>query len=198
MIDIIMLCIYLTLWFILVGLGYLFLYMVRSRHTLSVTMLDAHRIVMIILNLLFITGLFLVIFYSPVKTEYDKDIQSAQDQYLKYKKDVEDVYADQLKTTWMNAMNGKNKYFIIVFMVLCYLPVPYYLVYLLYHNPNEPTPLDHFLNHQIIPFSILSFSLISLITTFTCMIMYGISMYYVFSAVVLCALSAFYVFFIMN
>jgi len=198
MIDIIMLCIYLTLWFILVGLGYLFLYMMRSRHTLSVTMLDTHRIVMIILNLLFVAGLFLVIFYSPVKTEYDKDIQSAQEQYLKYKKDVEEVYADQLKTTWMNAMNGKNKYFIIVFMVLCYLPVPYYLVYLLYLVPGTPTPLDHFLNHQIIPFSILSFALISLITTFTCMIMYGISMYYVFSAVVLFAFSAFYVFFIMN
>ena len=198
MIDIIMLCIYLTLWFILVGLGYLFLYMAGGQQTLSATFRDTHRIVMIILNLLFITGLFLVIFYSPVKTEYDKDIQAAQEQYLKYKKDVEEVYEDQLKTTWINAMNGKNKYFIIVFMVLCYLPVPYYLVYLLYHDPKVPTPLDHFLNHQIIPFSVLSFSLISLITTLTCMYLYGISMYYVFSSIVLCAFSTFYVFYIMN
>jgi hypothetical protein len=42
-------------------------------------------------NILLFGGFLLIMFYSPLKKKYDKEIESDKENYLKYKEDVETI-----------------------------------------------------------------------------------------------------------
>lgn len=92
----------------------------------------------IFINLIVICGLLLIIFYNPIKKKFDSDIETAQKGYLKYVKqdfDSRDVFSDYIKSTMTTALNNKNEYYVIAFMILLYIPFIYYIVHLI-NNPN--------------------------------------------------------------
>jgi MFS family permease len=118
----------------------------------------------ILLSLLVFVGYLFAVYYSPIKTDYDVSISNAKQDYLNNKDKLDQVYVDQLKTDWKNDTMDRNKYFILMFIVLCYLPVPYYVIYLMGHNPKQYTPLDHFMESWVtVPMTLAMMSLIGIV-----------------------------------
>lgn len=111
----------------------------------------------IIINLIVFIGLMLLIFYNPIKTNLDSNIKSSQKGYLSYVQDTEDVISDHLKSKFTNALNKKNEYFVIVFMILLYAPVIYYVVHLI---NNIDTISDAILFYTPLAFTLVSIGLL--------------------------------------
>lgn len=109
----------------------------------------------------------LCVFYSSYKQAYDEEIKDAKDQYSKYKNKTETFYADQLKATWLNAMNGKNKYFIYSFMIYTFIPFFMYVGYLLTQPIGLKTSLDVWMEKNGVSFAVSSFILMNAITLFS-------------------------------
>lgn len=125
--EVVMFSIYLSLWIIYI-LVYFYLYPRNPSLNRSISWISYSLFFLI--NILFFAGFLLLIFYSPIKKKYDDEIESAKEDYLKYKEDVETIYADQLKGNWVTATNTENKYYVIGFMIMLLFPFLYYLVYL--------------------------------------------------------------------
>ena len=99
--------------------------------------------------LLSVLGLFIflfIVYYVPLKKKYDETISTAQQTYLDNKDVIDEVYVSQLKDAWTNDVSGRNLYYLLMFAVFCYTPVLYYIFYLLYHDPKQPTSIDGFMN----------------------------------------------------
>jgi hypothetical protein len=136
--------------------------------------------------LLFVVYLFIV-YYSPIKTDYDASISNAKQDYLNNKDKLDQMYVDQLKTTWENDTMDRNKYFILMFIILFLLPIPHYAVYLMGHNPKQPTSLDELMKNVTIPMTLAMLTLIGIVAVllwgiYTLGIMY--MMYILLSVVV--------------
>ncbi len=116
-----------------------------------------NSILTIIINLIVFIGLMLLIFYNPIKTNLDSNIKSSQKGYLSYVQDTEDVISDHLKSKFTNALNKKNEYFVIVFMILLYVPVIYYVVHLI---NNRDTISDAILFYTPLAFTLVSIGLL--------------------------------------
>ena len=99
--------------------------------------------------LLSVLGLFIflfIVYYVPLKKKYDETISNAQQTYLDNKDVIDEVYVSQLKDAWANDVSGRNLYYLLMFAVFCYTPVLYYIFYLLYHDPKQPTSIDEFMS----------------------------------------------------
>jgi len=114
--------------------------------------------------LLSVLGLFIflfIVYYVPLKKKYDETISTAQQTYLDNKDVIDEVYVSQLKDAWTNDVSGRNLYYLLMFAVFCYTPVLYYIFYLLYHDPKQPTSIDGFMNW----FTLLKSFILLLLTT---------------------------------
>jgi len=110
----------------------------------------------------FICFLFMV-YYVPLKKNYDESISSAKQAYLDNKDKLDEVYVTQLKTIWQDDVSARNLYFILMFVVFCYIPVLYYVFYLLYHNPIQKTSVDRFMDWMTLPMTLGLISVIGFI-----------------------------------
>lgn len=119
----------------------------------------------ILLSFLLFVGYLFIVYYSPIKTDYDQSISNAKQDYLNYKDTIDQMYVDQLKTTWTNDTMERNKYLILTFVVLFLLPVPHYMIYLMGHNPKQPTSLDELMKNVTVPITLGILSLIGIITS---------------------------------
>jgi len=95
-----------------------------------------------------------MVYFIPLKKNYDETISSAKQAYLDNKDKLDEVYVTQLKTIWENDVSGRNLYFILMFVIFCYIPVLYYVFYLLYHDPKQKTSVDRFMNWMTLPVTI--------------------------------------------
>ena len=80
----------------------------------------------------------LLIYLNPAKLNYDKEIKDAMDHYDKYS-DKHSYFSKQLKHVWQNALADQINYYIIVAVVIIYMPFFIYLIYLL-NAPYMPPP----------------------------------------------------------
>ena len=119
----------------------------------------------ILLSFLLFVGYLFIVYYSPIKTDYDQSISNAKQDYLNYKDTIDQMYVDQLKTTWNNDIMARTKYLILTFVDLLLLPVPHYMIYLMGHNPKQPTSLDELMKNVTIPITLGILSLICIITS---------------------------------
>jgi hypothetical protein len=155
---------------------------------------DAYNLRMwvgLLLTLIIFLGLVFVMSYNAIKQQYDKDVSDSKQDYLKNKDKIDKMYSDQLLNNWVNASNSRNKYFIIMFVILFYLPVPYYIIYLLYH-PSNQTPLDDMMDHHMTPIALLAFAFMTFFTILIYTILYGISWWILLTSIVLCVLAYIY------
>lgn len=95
-----------------------------------------------------------MVYFIPLKKNYDTTISNAKQEYLNNKDKIDEIYVTQLKTIWANDVSGRNLYFILMFVVFCYIPVLYYVFYLLYHDPKQRTSVDRFMNWMTLPMTI--------------------------------------------
>ena len=84
-----------------------------------------------------------IVFYIPYKKKLDTDVLDAKQSYFDNKDKLDPIYADQLKRKWTDDMVIRNKYYITMFIIWCYVPIPFYAIYLLYPTTNQFT-LDHY------------------------------------------------------
>lgn len=108
--------------------------------------------------LLLLLYLFLVL-YTPNKQNMDMDIQKAKQDYFDNKDKLDPIYADQLKRKWEDDIATRNKYYIGMFVLWCYMPIPFYAIYLLYPTAKQFT-LDNY-----VPEAGLALVLTCIITT---------------------------------
>ena len=146
-------------------------------------------IVSILVFTLCIAGLLLICLYSPIKAEMDNEIDASKNQYTKYKKSIDTFYEDQIKTTWTTAVNGRNKYFILFFIILLYTPIPIYMVYLARQNETRDTFFDTWMGRA----TIIALNISVLATTIFGIIAMGSSMWYILIPAILAVPSAAYV-----
>jgi hypothetical protein len=152
----------------------------------------------ILVSFLTFVGYLFVVYYSPIKTGYDQTISSAQQDYINNKDKIDENYVTQLKNTWTNDVIVRNKYFVYMFILLCYISVPYYIFYLMYHDPKNVTSFDKFMDQWItIPMTGGILTAISVVGLFSWAIYtYGfMSMVYILLSVVLFALLFWFVVF---
>lgn len=88
--------------------------------------------------LIFACYLFIIL-YNPSKKKMDTDILNAKQDYFDNKDKLNQIYADQLKDKWSNDMVIRNRYYITMFIIWCYIPIPFYMIYLLYPTKNQFT-----------------------------------------------------------
>jgi hypothetical protein len=101
--------------------------------------------------------------YIPLKKKYDISISNAKQEYLDNKDKIDEVYVNQLKTTWYNDVTSRNIYFILMFAVFCYTPVVYYILYLIYHDPKQKTSVDRFMDWMTLPITLALISAMSIL-----------------------------------
>jgi MFS family permease len=104
-----------------------------------------------------------MVYFIPLKKNYDTTISNAKQEYLDNKDKIDEVYVTQLKTIWANDVSARNRYFILMFAVFCYIPVLYYVFYLLYHDPKQQTMVDRFMNWMTLPVTLGLISAMSLL-----------------------------------
>jgi len=104
-----------------------------------------------------------MVYFIPLKKNYDTTISSAKQEYLDNKDKIDEVYVTQLKTIWANDVSERNLYFILMFAVFCYIPVLCYVFYLLYHDPKQRTSVDWFMNWMTLPVTLGLISAMSLL-----------------------------------
>jgi len=83
--------------------------------------------------IIFIVLALVIIYYNPVKLQYDKEIKDAEKDYIKHSR-YESYFSKQLKHVWQNAVSDQFNYYIIIAVVLLYMPFFIYVIYLLYIN----------------------------------------------------------------
>lgn len=115
------------------------------------------------LSVIVLLCFFFVVYFIPLKKNYDTTISNAKQEYLNNKDKIDEVYVTQLKTIWANDVSARNRYFILMFAVFCYIPVLFYVFYLLYHDPKQQTMVDRFMNWMTLPVTLGSISLMSLL-----------------------------------
>lgn len=166
--EVVMFSIYLSIWIVYLILYYYFY--PRNPNGNDSWMYYGY---LFLSNILLFGGFLLIMFYSPLKKKYDDEIESDKENYLKYKEDVETIYADQLKDTWVTATNSKNVYFVIGFMILLFFPFLYYLVYLISNSyPYIAVVIE---NVWSILFTISNF--IIFVSTIVWMILFGFNIW---------------------
>jgi len=120
---------------------------------------------------------FFLFFYIPYKKKLDTNILTSQQAYFDNKDKLDGIYVEQLKRKWTDDMVIRNKYYITMFIIWCYIPIPFYMIYLLYPTRNQFT-LDN-----AVPISLLTLALTTLIATgFTLGVL---NMVYVISALLI-------------
>jgi len=148
--DATMLIVYIMLWVIYILLAIYFQTWINP------------SMVTIFINLIVICGLLLIIFYNPMKKNFDSDIESAQKGYSKYVQQElvtgSHIFSDHMKTTFTTALNKKNEYFVLAFMLFLYLPFLYYLAHLI--NNQHPTIADAIVLHASTAFTRVSLGLL--------------------------------------
>jgi MFS family permease len=117
----------------------------------------------ILLTVIFLVCFLFMVYFIPLKKRYDESIENAKQTYLENKDKIDEVYVNQLKTTWASDVSSRNLYFILMFVVFCYIPVLCYVFYLLYHDPNQQTMVDRFMNWLTLPVAIGLISAMSLL-----------------------------------
>ena len=95
-----------------------------------------HGYLLALWGLLFLCYMFIV-FYSPSKTNMDSSVLTAKQEYYDNKDKLDDFYVNQLKQNWTNDMVKRNRCYHFMFMGLCYLTIPYYMICLLYPSTNS-------------------------------------------------------------
>ena len=173
----------------------LFMYLSNLFPNTNYEFTDAYNLrlwVGLLLSLIVFVGLLFVMSYNAIKQNHDKDVSDSKQDYLKNKDKIDKMYSDQLLYNWINANNARNKYFILMFVILFYLPVPYYIVYLLNHDPSKPTPLDDIMDHKMTPIALLTLAVMSFLVILICTILYGINVWILLTSVVLCAMAYLY------
>jgi hypothetical protein len=117
----------------------------------------------ILLSVLFLVCFLFMVYFIPLKKNYDTTISTAKQQYLDNKDKIDEVYVTQLKTIWANDVTARNLYFILMFVIFCYIPVLCYVFYLLYHDPTQQTRVDRFMNWLTLPVTVGLISAMSLL-----------------------------------
>ena len=117
----------------------------------------------ILLSMIFLICFLFMVYFIPLKKNYDTTISTAKQQYLDNKDKIDEVYVSQLKTIWANDVSARNIYFILMFAVFCYIPVLCYVFYLLYHDPKQQTMVDRVMNWMTLPVTLGLISVISLL-----------------------------------
>lgn len=112
--------------------------------------------------LFFLCYLFMV-YFIPLKKQYDESIANSKQTYLDNKNKLDEVYVTQLKTIWVDDVSTRNLYFILMFTLFCYIPILYYVFYLLYHDPKQMTTVDWFMKRMTLPMTIGLISVMSLL-----------------------------------
>lgn len=118
---------------------------------------------MILLSMIVLLCFLFVVYFIPLKKNYDTSISNAKQEYLNNKDKIDEVYVTQLKTIWANDVSARNIYFILMFAVFCYIPVLCYVFYLLYHDPKQQTMVDRFMNWMTLPVTLGLISAVSLL-----------------------------------
>jgi hypothetical protein len=89
--------------------------------------------------IIFIVLALLIIYYNPVKLQYDEEIKDAEKDYIKHS-NYESYFSKQLKHVWQNAVADQFNYYVIIAVILLYIPFVVYIIYLLYVN-EIPAPV---------------------------------------------------------
>jgi hypothetical protein len=131
-----------------------------------------------------------IVLFSSVKKGYDEEIFDMKDKFKKYKKKIDELYAEQLKSMWTNAMNERNKYFILCSLFFTFFPFFYFLFYLL----TQPigVSLDEIIKKYSFPIAVVSGLFFMSITLFTFIFIKQLNYFYFVAPLVL---SVFLVFF---
>ena len=96
-----------------------------------------------ILHLTAMVAFFLCVFYSPWRRGLMKAGDDATKKYESLKEDTEEVYQNQIKVFWINALNEQNRYYLFSLMAITLLPFFYFFFYITNHTVPE---IDTFLN----------------------------------------------------
>lgn len=139
---------------------------------------------------LVVAAFLLLCLYSPIKTDMDNEIDASKNKYDKYKKSLDTFYQDQIKTTWINAVNSRNKYFILFFIILFYTPIPLYIIYLSRQHETRDTFFDTWMGKA----TIIALN-VSVMSTTIMSIVYGSSMWYILIPAIIAVPSVAYLLF---
>ena len=104
---------------------------------------------------------FLCAFYSPWRIGILKAGDDAKKKYEATKKES-DMYQEQVKSFWIDALNKENRYFFITFMLLSLLP---FFCFLFFICTNEVPQIETFLNQTF------SFLLLLITVFYTAMVL---------------------------
>lgn len=99
----------------------------------------------------FMVAVIAIIMINPFQKKMNQNVADAKSDLEKYG-DKTDDFNKQLKLTLENAITGRNSYYIMMFMVLLYMPIVCYVVYLISVPP--PIPSAEFLS-MIMPYTVL-------------------------------------------
>jgi hypothetical protein len=116
-----------------------------------------------ILHLTAMVAFFLCVFYSPWRRGLMKAGDDAKKKYESLKEDTEEVYQNQIKVFWINALNEQNRYYLFSLMAITLLPFFYFFFYITNHTVPE---IDTFLNDSF------SFILLTISVFYTSLLLF--------------------------
>ena len=147
---------YIMIWTFILGLIY-FYGKVRLDDPFS-----KKTILFMILYLTTMAVFFLSVFYSPWRRGLLKAGDDTKKKYDSMKEGTEDVYQNQIKVFWLNALNEQNRYYLFSMMAITLLPFFYFFFYITNHTVPE---IESLLNDSF------SFMLLSISVFYTAIIL---------------------------
>jgi len=157
---IVFIILYITIWLILSLLFYFY-----GNVSLN-DPFSTKTILFIVSNLIAITIFCLCSFFSPWRRGLMKVSNDAKKKYESIKADTEEIYQEQIKAFWVDALNKENRYFFITFMLLSLLPFFYFLIYISTHEvPQIETFLNQTLSFLLLLISVFYTALVLLVYT---------------------------------
>ena len=128
------------------------------KFTLYITPIHTYtfRFIMVFNLIIFCSLMLVIIYYNPLNLQYDKEVKDAEQDYIKHS--YEQYFSKHLKHIWQTALSEQFNYYIIIAVILIYLPFVFYILYLLYSNeiPVPPTP-GPLAPGQVKPFDIMDY-----------------------------------------
>ena len=113
-----------------------------------------------------LTIFLLCVFFSPWRRGLLKTGDDAKKKYDSIKADTEEMYQDQIKAFWIDALNKQNRYYFISFMLISILPFFIFLVYITTHEvPQIETFLNQTFSFLLLLISVFYTALVLLVYT---------------------------------
>jgi hypothetical protein len=97
---------------------------------------------------LLLLAIITVMMLNPMKNMLDKNVDNTKSDLDAFA-DKSDDFNEQLTLTWQNAVAGRNAYYIVMFMILLYVPILCYSTYII--SVPSPIPIATLLS-DIMPY----------------------------------------------